>query len=150
VTDTYDLLSQFETVTVQVAAGGVPVTGGQVTFTDNGQTQTVTVKPDGQASATFTFNLFELQENPNVHTITATYSDGTRSTLIASSGSPNTVLDFLFQIFIDYEIVKYALNHPGDKVIDELFLLYGTPAGSELGPWAGAAFLAIDAHFGYQ
>jgi hypothetical protein len=104
VTEQYGLLYQRETVTALVTAGGVPVSGGQVTLTDNGQAQTVNVGANGQATAVFTFDLLRLQEQPFPHAITES-GGGT------SLQAPNTVLDFLFQLLIDYEIVKTLQNN---------------------------------------
>jgi hypothetical protein len=101
VTSKFSLLSQTETVSVQVTfLNGQPVTGGKVTITDNGQTQTVALSSSGKASATFTFQLLKGQEKPSPHTVSASFNgmgtafaDGS-----ASSQTANHTLDFLFQL----------------------------------------------------
>jgi hypothetical protein len=109
VSDKYSLFSQHETVTGRVTdANGNPVTTGQVTFTDNGQSQTVNVKPDGTASATFTFSL--TKEMANVHTVSANFSGA--SGFAASSTSKqaaSTLQDYLFQL----EVLKLFLQMSG-------------------------------------
>jgi hypothetical protein len=98
VTTSYTLFTQVETVTAQVTSNGAAVTTGQVAITDNGQTLTVGVNGSGTATATFTFSLFA--EQPNAHTVTATYSDGT--TFAGSSASftaPSTLTAYLFQLY---------------------------------------------------
>jgi hypothetical protein len=101
VTSKFSLLSQTETVNVQVTfLNGRPVTGGQVTITDDGQTQTVGLNNSGQASATFTFQLLKGQEKPSPHTISASFS-GMGTILADGQGSAQTAkhtLDFLFQL----------------------------------------------------
>jgi hypothetical protein len=101
VTTKFSLLSQTETVNVQVTfANGRAVTGGQVTISDGGQSQTVSLNSSGKASATFTFKLLKLQELPNPHTVSASFNG--MSTAFAngqgSSQTGNHTLDFLFQL----------------------------------------------------
>jgi hypothetical protein len=104
VTEQFGPLSQKETISALVTSGGAAVTSGQVTFTDAGQTQTVTVGPDGKATATFTFNLFH--EQPNSHTVGAGF--GGSSTVAASSTTaqtPNSTAVYLFWLLFDYEFL---------------------------------------------
>jgi hypothetical protein len=104
VSEHYTLLNQQETVTVQVTSGGVPVTTGQVTLTDAGQTKTVSVDANGTATVTFTFSLFH--EQPQQHPIDASYSDGdTFAGGSTTTQSPNTVKDAILQTLFDIEIL---------------------------------------------
>jgi hypothetical protein len=106
ISDTYTLLKQRETVTARVTSGGVPVTSGVVTFTDNGQTQTASVGSDGTASTTFTFNLLQGQENPNAHGVSATFNSTAAFAMSTTSATASsTSLQFFFQLFLDYEIL---------------------------------------------
>ncbi len=103
ISDSYTLFSQVEKVTAQVTSGGVPVTTGDVTFTDGGQTQTVAVGSGGTATATFTFQLLQGKEQPNAHTVSAAYNDATTfasSTTSATAGA--TTQNYLFQLYFDY------------------------------------------------
>ncbi len=104
ISDSYTLFSQRETVTAQVTSGGVPVTSGEVTFSDGGQTQTVNIAADGTASATFTFSLFH--EQPNAHTVGADFSDGSAfGPASTTTTAPATTLNYLFQLYFDYLIL---------------------------------------------
>jgi hypothetical protein len=105
VTEQFGPLSQTETIFALVTSGGAAVTSGQVTFTDAGQTQTVTVGPDGKATATFTFSLFHAQ--PNSHTVGANFS-GLQFAVAGSSTTaqtPNSTSAYLFWLLVDYEIL---------------------------------------------
>jgi hypothetical protein len=101
VTSKFSLLSQTETVNVQVSfLNGRPVTGGSVTITDNGQAQTVNLNSSGKASATFTFQLLKGQEKAGPHTISAAFN-GMGTAFASGTGSAQTgnhTLDFLFQL----------------------------------------------------
>jgi hypothetical protein len=97
--------TQVEKVTAQVTSGGVPVTSGQVTFTDGGQSQTVGVGSAGTATATFTFKLG--QEQPNAHTVDAAFSDGTAFAASTTSTTPGaTTSQYLFQLYLDFLLLK--------------------------------------------
>jgi CSLREA domain-containing protein len=101
ITQTYKLLSQVETVTAQVTSGGQPVTSGQVTFTDHGQSKTVNVDASGTATAKFTFKLLLFQEIPQAHPVTATFNG-----ITATKTAPDTTLGFLFQLFFDLALFQ--------------------------------------------
>jgi hypothetical protein len=109
------LFNQKETVTGQVVDGSVPVSGGQVTITDGGQTQTVGVDSNGNFTATFTFNLAQEFTTAKSHSVTAscggaTVGDVTFPTSSASSNSPNGTLNFLFQLlFLDALLTQLGL-----------------------------------------
>jgi hypothetical protein len=104
VTDSYTFKGQKETVTVRVVdANGNPVNGGQVTITDNGVSKTVGVS-GGSASATFTFGLFH--ENPNAHGIDAVFSGAGFNGSRASTLSPSTLMDYLFQLALDDVLLR--------------------------------------------
>jgi hypothetical protein len=126
----YDLLSQHETVTANVApssvtegvaaalAGTIP---GTVSITDNGQTQSVPISagPGGtfQAVANFTFSLFAGQEQPNAHTVSATYGGGSiggvsfsADPVGMSATAGATTFQFLFQLGADFFIAHNVLH----------------------------------------
>jgi hypothetical protein len=105
VTTTFTLFSQVDTVTAHVTSGGVPVTTGQVTFTDAGQTKTVSVS---NGTATTTFTLSFAAEQPNPHGITASYSDTTGAFASGSTAgmTPNATLNYFFQLYLDLLILQ--------------------------------------------
>jgi hypothetical protein len=100
VTAVFTLFGQKETLTAQVTAGGAPVTSGQVTFSDGGKTMTVNVDSSGFATATFTFGL--LHEQPNAHSVTALFSDGTSTSTL----TPSVLVDYLFQLYLDVLLLR--------------------------------------------
>jgi hypothetical protein len=108
VTDKFSLLSETETVTAQVSGPvGLPVNGGSVTLTDGGQTQTVSVV-NGQATATFKFNLLQELKVVSTHTVTGNFSDlsggfGSSSTSFQAKAN---LFGFLFQLALDEALVK--------------------------------------------
>jgi hypothetical protein len=116
----FSLFTQTETVTVQVNAGSpisVPVNGAlfpsTVTISDGGQNQTVTVGPNGQATATFTFSLFQELQTFGSHPISASYSGfppSTATVIGTSTGNataPGNPTGFLFQLYYDYALAVY-------------------------------------------
>jgi hypothetical protein len=95
----YTLFNQVETLTAQVnGPSGALTTGGQVTFTDGGQTQTVPLQSNGTAQTTFTFGLFA--EIPSAHSVTASFNDptGTFAGSTTSATANQTVGAYLFQL----------------------------------------------------
>jgi hypothetical protein len=105
VTDHYTLLSQQETVTAQVTAGGALVTSGQVTFTDGGVTRTASVDSNGIATTTFTFSL--LKPQAKAHTVDASF--GGSSSFQASSTSfqaSATTIDLFFVFGFDLLLLR--------------------------------------------
>jgi hypothetical protein len=126
---TFDLFSQTETVTVQTNAGGTGVNGqafppSTVKITDGGQTQTVSLNAQGQATATFKFNLSQELQNKTYgsHSISATYGGGqaiiatipvTNDQIVlafqSSNGTgnaPGNSSGFFFQLYLDLAIAK--------------------------------------------
>ena len=104
VSDTYGLFNQTETVKIQVnGLNGVPLAGSQVTVTDGGISQTVTVGPDGTATAIFTFSLSA--EQPNNHGISVDNLGFT--TMLAA---PGTTSQYFFQIFFDLLLIEALAN----------------------------------------
>jgi hypothetical protein len=108
----YGLFDQRETVTAKVtSANGAPVTGGTVTFSDNGRTATGNVV-NGVATATIDLPFF--LEQPNAHTITATFNG--LSNLLATSvfnfGAPATTSEYFSQLYQLF-ILLDALQHGG-------------------------------------
>jgi hypothetical protein len=103
---------QTETVKGQVVNNGIPVSGGPVTITDSGESQTVSVDSNGNFTGTFTFNLFQEFSTAKAHTITASYGGATvGTTTFASSGqasvnSPDSTSNFLFQLLLDAFILQ--------------------------------------------
>jgi hypothetical protein len=85
-------LSMTDKLTVSVVTSpSTPVTTGQISVSDGGQSQTATLNSgsNGQASFTFTFSLGQLLSNPLLlfpHTVTGSYSDST-GVNASSSGS---------------------------------------------------------------
>jgi hypothetical protein len=112
VATTYTLFTQVEkvTATVTLPSGTLVVNEGNVSITDNGQTQTVAIV-NGAATATFTFALYAFQENPNAHTVTASYSDPSGTNLFGSSSTsvtaPATTTAYFFQLY--YNILLFEL-----------------------------------------
>jgi hypothetical protein len=98
-----------------VLDGSFPVSGGQVTITDGGQTQTVGVDSNGNFQATFTFNLFQEFTTAKPHSVTASYGgatvgDVTFTTSSGSTNAPNNTLSFLFQLlFLDALFMQLGL-----------------------------------------
>jgi hypothetical protein len=115
VSDSFTLLDQKETVKGQVTDGGIPVSGGQVTISDGGQTQTVGVDGNGNFQATFTFSLAQEFTTAKPHSVTASYGGATvgTTTFATSSGStnaPNNTLSLLFQLlFLDALFMQLGL-----------------------------------------
>jgi hypothetical protein len=114
VSTTYNLTKQIDAVSVQVSSSN-PITGaplGQVAVQDNGQVQTVTLGPDGTATATFAFNLFSSPPHGQ-HRVTALYPGGEDQHGNVFTGSfgegtaPDTTSKYNAQILIDYLIVLY-------------------------------------------
>ncbi len=126
---TFSLFDQTETVTVHTDVQGTsttPLDGTlttpqqQVTIQDGGQTQTVNIDANGNATATFKFNLLqELQfKTYTNHPISSTYTPQgtvTGTTISVSSllngntvngNAPGNTTGFLFQIFLDAAIVQ--------------------------------------------
>jgi hypothetical protein len=116
VSDQYTLFTQIETVNVRLTfANGRALANATVTITDNGMTQTVTTDSNGNATATFTFNLFLGQEQPKPHAINASFTGGSGSVApFASSStttnSPDTTLNFLFQLWFNILIFQALTN----------------------------------------
>jgi hypothetical protein len=109
ISSAYGLLSQTETVNVHVSSpSGATVNEGQVTVTDAGHSQTVNVNSSGDATAKFTFNLF--QEQPLPHDVSAAYNDNTSTGLFASSSgtgtAPNTTGAYFVQLYIDFYLIS--------------------------------------------
>jgi hypothetical protein len=115
VSDSFTLFNQKETVKGQVTGGGIPVSSGQVTVTDGGQTQTVSVDSNGNFTATFTFNLAQEFTTAKSHTVTASYGgatvgDVTFPTSSASSNSPDNTFSLLFQLlFLDALLMQLGI-----------------------------------------
>jgi hypothetical protein len=115
VSDSFTLLDQKETVKGQVIDGSVPVSGGQVTISDGGESQTVSVDGNGNFSATFTFSLVQEFTTAKPHSVTASYGGATvgTTTFATSSGSANTpdnTLSLLFQLlFLDLIAMQLGL-----------------------------------------
>jgi hypothetical protein len=115
VADSFTLLDQKETVKGQVTDGSIPVSGGQVTISDGGQTQTVGVDSNGNFTATFTFNLAQEFTTAKPHSVTASYGgatvgDVTFATSSASANAPNNTLSLLFQLlFLDALLMQLGL-----------------------------------------
>jgi fibronectin-binding autotransporter adhesin len=110
VSDSFGAFNQTETVKGQVVAGGMPVSGGTVTVSDGGETQTVGVNSSGNFSATFVFNLFQEFSTAAAHPISVSYGGATvGSTTFGSSsgsvGAPNNSLSFLFEILLLEDIL---------------------------------------------
>jgi hypothetical protein len=106
----YNLTSQTEKITAQVTSLGSPVVGAPVTFTDAGHIQTVSTDANGNATTTFTFNLF--QEQPKSHTISAAFiANASLSSATASVSAPDTTQLYYAQLFQNY--VLLALFAPG-------------------------------------
>jgi fibronectin-binding autotransporter adhesin len=115
VSDTFGLFNQTETVSGQVVDGGIPVSGGQVTISDGGQTQTVGVNSSGGFSATFVFNLFQEFTTAGSHSIGVSFGGATvgSTTFGSSSGNvnaPNNIFSFYFQLLI-FEDLLAALGY---------------------------------------
>ncbi len=114
---TFGLFNQMETVTTQtnfVAGGGLngpaSTPAQMISITDGGQTQTVPINASGQATATFTFNLFQELGTFGAHGISASYpgipagTDVSLQTVGSSSANgtaPGNVLGFYFQLYFD-------------------------------------------------
>jgi CSLREA domain-containing protein len=101
ITDQYTFFTQNETVTARVTdSNGNPVTSGQVTFTDGGQTRTVAVNANGTASVTFAFSLFQPQVN--AHAISALFGGimGFGSSSVQATAA-STLFNFLFELELD-------------------------------------------------
>jgi hypothetical protein len=103
--DTFGASNQTETVKGQVVAGGVTVSGGTVTITDGGVTQTVGVNAGGNFSASFVFNLFQEFTTAAAHPISVSYGGATvgSTTFASRSGSinaPNNSSSFLFEVLL--------------------------------------------------
>jgi hypothetical protein len=102
----YTLFNQTDTVTAQITSSpGIAVNEGQVSFTDGGQTHVVAVS-NGTASTTFTFPLNA--EMPNIHNISATYSDPTPPSPLQSFATttgqgtvPDSTPNYLSQLGYD-------------------------------------------------
>jgi hypothetical protein len=110
VSDSFGAFNQTETVKGQVVAGGMPVSGGTVTVSDGGETQTVGVNSSGDFSATFVFNLFQEFSTAAAHSISVSYGGATvGSTTFGSSsgsvGAPNNSLSFLFELLLLEDIL---------------------------------------------
>jgi hypothetical protein len=114
-TYSYTLFNQKETVKGQVTDGGTPVSAGQVTITDDGQSQTVGVDSNGNFSATFTFSLAQEFTTAKPHSVTASYGGATvgTTTFATSSGStnaPDNTFSLLFQLlFLDALFMQLGL-----------------------------------------
>jgi hypothetical protein len=100
-------------VTGQVVDDGVPVSGGSVTVSSFGGSQTVGVDSSGHFSAKFTYNLAqELQGSAKSHSVTASYGGATVGTntfasTSDSTNSPNDTLNLLFQLlFLDLVLMN--------------------------------------------
>jgi hypothetical protein len=115
VSDSFTLFNQKETVKGQVLDGSFPVSAGQVTITDGGQSQTVGVDGNGNFSATFTFSLAQEFTTAKPHSVTASYGGATvgTTTFGTSSGStnaPDNTLSLLFQLlFLDALLMQLGL-----------------------------------------
>jgi ELWxxDGT repeat protein len=125
ISQSYDFTHQIETVSVHVsAANGLPVTSGFVDITDNGQSDTVTLDGSGDATATFTFDLFK-NAAPKEHAVTASYTGGQDSAggLLQASEATETAADttskYNAQLLIDYFFVL---------LLEELLTSGSTPA----------------------
>ncbi len=104
-TSVFSLFSQSETVTTQTNIAGTnsPVTSGQVTITDGGQTHVVSVNSSGQATTTFTFSFFQEQVKP--HPVNASYADSSGvfgSSTATTVQAPDNTIGYLFQLYFDY------------------------------------------------
>jgi hypothetical protein len=95
----YTTNSQTETVIAQATYTNgsleIPVPAGTtINITDGGQTQSVQVGSNGQATAAFCFWLFPFQEQPRQHTVSAQVPlqtfPYTSDTLLQSTNSNNT------------------------------------------------------------
>jgi uncharacterized membrane protein len=112
----YSQTNQSETVTAQATYTNgslqVPVPiGTTVNITDGGKTHSVLVGLNGQATTTFHFGLFQGQEIPGAHTVSAqvplqTFIAST-DTLLQSTNTnntaqaPDTTTSMLVQLFVD-------------------------------------------------
>jgi hypothetical protein len=107
ISQSYTLLSQNESISAQVTSPILSVTTGQVTFTDNGQTQIVNVNSAGQATANFSFSLFG-QAIPGAHTVTASFNDssGLFNSSSTSAQANDTTGQFLFTLLFDIVLIQ--------------------------------------------
>jgi hypothetical protein len=87
--------------------GGVPITEGTVTLTDNGQTQTVSVS-NGHATATFHFNLLQELKTVGRHSVGGSFSTTTGNFGSASTTfqAPGNLFGFVFQLALDAGLVN--------------------------------------------
>jgi hypothetical protein len=78
-----------------------------VTITDNGQTQTVGVA-NSQATATFTFSLFQELGAVLAHTVNVNYSDtgGDFGSSSSSFQAQGNLFGFLFQLLMDTAMIQ--------------------------------------------
>jgi uncharacterized repeat protein (TIGR01451 family) len=106
VSDSFGTINQTETVRGQVIANGTPVSGGQVTISDGGETQTVGVDSNGGFSATFVFNFFqEYLSTAAAHPISITFDGATVGSSVFGSSSggvtaPDNTLSFYYELIL--------------------------------------------------
>jgi hypothetical protein len=106
---------QKEVVSGQVVDGGQPVSGGKVTVTDAGASQSVGVDSSGHFQATFFFHLPQELGTAPPHAITALYGGATvgTTTFSTSTGSISSAHHFynlVLQLWLDhYLLVKLGV-----------------------------------------
>jgi uncharacterized repeat protein (TIGR01451 family) len=111
VTDKFSFLSDTQTVTAQViGANGLPANSGTVTLTDGGQSKTVSVS-NGQATASFTFSIFQVFQTAFPHSVNGSFTDskGNFRNSTVSFLAPGDWVGFGTQLFLD-ELVLLLLS----------------------------------------